>query len=97
MPAKNSKKGKRTADIILNKFRNKYQQHNPKRGYEGTVSIHPKELTLLYETNPAAIYVELANIKNKDDLKRLLIENNRQAMANWMCEALIEDYKKNKN
>lgn len=95
--AKNSKKGKRTADIILNKFRNKYQQHNPKRGYEGTVSIHPKELTLLYETNPAAIYVELANIKNKDDLKRLLIENNRQAMANWMCEALIEDYKKNKN
>ncbi|MBR6649416.1 MAG: N-acetylmuramoyl-L-alanine amidase, partial [Bacteroidaceae bacterium] len=44
-------------------------------------------------TYPPAILIELDNIRNSRDLKRIIIEDNRQAMANWMREALIKDYK----
>lgn len=90
--AKNSKNGKRTATAIRDMFEAKYRKHNPKRGYNGTVSVHPKGLYVVNRTHPASVLIELANIRNNRDLKRIILEDNRQAMANWMSEALIKDY-----
>jgi len=38
--------------------------------------------------SPAMVFVELANITNAADQKRLLINTNRQALANWLFEGL---------
>lgn len=91
--AKGSRSGEKTAIAIRDMFKQKYKKHNPKRGYNGKVGVHPKRLYVVNNTYPPAILIELANIRNSRDLKRIIIEDNRQAMANWMREALIKDYK----
>jgi N-acetylmuramoyl-L-alanine amidase len=35
------------------------------------------------------VYIELANIQNDWDQQRLVLKNNRQAIANWICHALL--------
>ncbi|MBK9743821.1 MAG: N-acetylmuramoyl-L-alanine amidase [Saprospiraceae bacterium] len=37
---------------------------------------------------PTMVFVELANIRNLADQERLLINSNRQALANWLFEGL---------
>mgnify|MGYP002229007932 CR=1 FL=1 len=39
---------------------------------------------------------ELGNIQNARDQQRLVIPDNRQALANWIAEAMVSDYKKSK-
>jgi N-acetylmuramoyl-L-alanine amidase len=39
---------------------------------------------------PTGVYIELGNIKNPLDQDRLVIQNNRQAVANWLCEGLLQ-------
>jgi N-acetylmuramoyl-L-alanine amidase len=46
---------------------------------------------MLRNTDPPAVYVELANIRNSLDRKRILPESNRQALANWLTEGLMMD------
>jgi N-acetylmuramoyl-L-alanine amidase len=46
---------------------------------------------MLRETHPVAIYAELGNIRNSRDQKRFIIEDNRQAVANWLCEGLMNE------
>ena len=55
------------------------------RGYKGYVK--PRGLFVISNTYPPLVYVELANIRNKHDQKRILKSYNRQALANWMCES----------
>ena len=43
---------------------------------------------MLRKVNPSAVYVELANIRNKSDHIRLMESYNRQALANWLFEGL---------
>jgi len=45
---------------------------------------------MLANTLPPAVYIELANIRNKEDHKRILQKENRQALANWMMEGLTK-------
>ena len=66
----------------------KYAANQPGRGYEGTVST--RDLHVLSEAKPVAVYIELGNIKNKKDQDRFIIADNRQAVANWLCEGVIE-------
>ncbi|GAB4494736.1 MAG: hypothetical protein OHK0019_21930 [Saprospiraceae bacterium] len=69
-------------------FLMKYLKKRSQRGYTGTVT--PRSLYMLRETTtPKAVYVELANIRNSWDQQRLVLKNNRQAVANWLCEALL--------
>jgi len=69
-------------------FLQKYLKKRGQRGYTGTVT--PRNLFMLKETTiPKAVYVELANIRNDVDQQRLVVKTNRQALANWMCEALL--------
>lgn len=86
--------GKRLAREIQHTFRNKYDKHQPNRGFEGTVS--QRDLFVLRKTVPVAVFLEVGNIRNARDQKRLVIADNRQALANWIAQAIEKDYKKSK-
>jgi len=89
--APGSKLGKRLADRMRNTLAAKYKKHQPGRGFNGTVS--ERNLYVLRNTQPAGVYLELGNIRNSRDQQRLVLENNRQALANWIAEAIVADYK----
>ncbi len=86
--------GKMTADRLCRTFEQKYKQHQPGRGFSGTVSA--RNLYVLRNTQPVAVFLELGNIQNKKDLQRLILADNRQALANWICEGMVADYKQSK-
>ncbi len=92
--APKSKSGKKTAEAILKVFDEKYNKHQPSRGYSGV--INSRNLYLLRKTYPSAVFVELGNIRNFRDQQRFILENNRQALANWMYEGLLNDFKANR-
>jgi N-acetylmuramoyl-L-alanine amidase len=52
---------------------------------------------MLKKTVPVTTFIELGNIRNYRDQVRFLKENNRQALANWLTEGLIQDYQSNRN
>ncbi|MFN0037082.1 MAG: N-acetylmuramoyl-L-alanine amidase [Saprospiraceae bacterium] len=76
------------AEHIHQTFSSKYRKAQGGRGYSGTVS--PRYLWTLKETYARrAVYIELANIQNDWDQQRLVLQNNRQAIANWICHGLL--------
>ncbi len=83
-----SDEGKRTARILLETIETKYKIAQPNRGYEGTISS--RELFMLKKTHPVCIYIELGNIQNPRDQLRIVEPDNREAVANWLCDGLIE-------
>jgi len=89
-----SKKGEEVAIILQKTFQNKYKEVQPNRGYSGTVS--ERNLYVLKNTYPVGVFIELANMNHERDIKRLIIPDNRQAVANWLTLGLISDYKSNK-
>ena len=91
---KRSKTGKKMALNFQTTFKNKYKQHQPNRGYHGTVSA--RNLYVLKYSYPPAVYIELGNINHSRDQQRFLKDNNRQALSNWMSDAIIRDFKNNK-
>ena len=58
------------------------------RDYKGTLTT--RDLHMLRECKPTTVYVELGNIRNEFDRKRLMIKNNRQAIATWLTEGFIK-------
>ena len=90
--APGSKSGERMARGMKNLFQQKYDKHQPARGFEGTVSA--RKLYVLLHSTPPALYVELGNIQNTADQRRFVLSDNRQALANWMRDGLIKDFKK---
>ena len=91
---KRSKTGGRAAKIIQKTFQDKYNKHQAGRGYKGTVST--RNLYVVKYTHPVAIYIELANMNHRRDIQRLIVTDNRQALANWLAEGLVTDFKTNK-
>lgn len=81
-----SKTGKKLAQNLQETIRNKYAQHQADRGYKG--DIRSRNLYVVKNTHPPAILVELGNIKNTNDQKRIMLSGNRQALADWMAEGL---------
>lgn len=92
--APGSKYGQRLAEQLQQTFRAKYARHQPNRGFDGTVS--ERSLFVLRNTVPYAVFMELGNIQNALDQKRLVIPDNRQALANWIAEAIEKDFKKSR-
>ncbi|WP_242202430.1 N-acetylmuramoyl-L-alanine amidase family protein [Aestuariivivens insulae] len=90
---KNSKSGKRLATNIYESFKEKYAEHQPNREYAGSVS--PRHLYLIRNTFPPMVYIELGNIKNGKDQKRILDYGNRQALAHWIFNGLLKDFTEN--
>lgn len=66
----------------------KYNSKQKGRGYSGEVSS--RGLWMINESIPPIVYIELGNITNAKDQRRLLIPNNRQAIANWLCHGVLE-------
>lgn len=83
---------KRLATTMKKTFESKYDKHQPNRGFTGTVS--PRNLYVLANTSPASVFVELGNIQNTFDQRRFVISSNRQALAKWLMEGFITDYKR---
>lgn len=92
--AGNKKKSKRVADTMVKTFDEKYNEHQPGRGFSGTVTT--RQLYVLNNTNPVSIFVELVNMQNVNDQRRYISNNNRQALANWLCLGYIKDYQQSK-
>ncbi|BAO74795.1 putative N-acetylmuramoyl-L-alanine amidase [Winogradskyella sp. PG-2] len=88
---KNSKNGKRLAEQIHTTFKQKYAKHQPNRIYSGTVTSM-SGLYLVKNTLPPMVYIELGNIRNSKDQKRILNYENREALANWIHLGLLTDY-----
>lgn len=91
-----NKKGdsKRLANNMKDTFESKYDKHQPNRGFSGTVN--GRNLYVLSHTTPASVFVELGNIQNTFDQRRLVINSNRQALAKWLMEGFLKDYKEKK-
>ena len=90
---KKSKNGKRLALNIYESFKEKYAKHQPKRVYSGSVSS--RNLYLIKNTFMPMVYIELGNIKNEKDQKRILDYENREALAKWIYEGLLLDFEQN--
>lgn len=88
--ANGSKNGRRLAQTMKRTFEQKYDKHQPNRGFEGTVG--PRNLYVLNHSTPVAVYVELGNLQNTADQRRLVLSSNRQALAKWLTEGFIADY-----
>ena len=82
-----SKTGRKMANNLHKTFKEKYQKHRSNGEYHGSVST--RNLFMLRETDAPAVYIELANIKNSADRRRIMPEANRQALANWIYEGLV--------
>ena len=83
-----SKSGKKLATNVQDVFEQKYAKYRAGNEYEGSVST--RNLYMLRVPFPTTLYVELANIKNEADRKRIVPSTNRQALANWLYEGLIK-------
>ncbi|PCJ67953.1 MAG: cell wall hydrolase [Bacteroidetes bacterium] len=82
-----SKIGKAMATTMLRTVKSEYEEHQVNRGYKGVVKS--RDLHTLRECKPPVVYLELGNITNEFDQKRLLIVNNRQAIANWLTQGVL--------
>ncbi len=70
-------------------MKRKYKKYRASGHYHGTVTS--RDLHMLRETLPTSVYIELGNIRNSFDQQRVILESNRQALANWLFEGLLDD------
>jgi N-acetylmuramoyl-L-alanine amidase len=85
-----SQAGKALASKLHNTMKNKYAVNRKSGEYHGTVT--PRDLHMLREVKPLPIFIEVGNIQNPNDQKRILYPSNRQALADWLEEGLLKDY-----
>ncbi|MEL7021006.1 MAG: N-acetylmuramoyl-L-alanine amidase [Bacteroidota bacterium] len=80
------KKGRKLAHEMHQTIKSKYRKYRSNGQYSGTVS--GRDLHMLRETLPTSVYVELGNIANAHDQKRIILQSNRDALAKWLYEGL---------
>jgi N-acetylmuramoyl-L-alanine amidase len=83
---KHNKISKELANSVQKVFESKYETHQKGRGYTGFVE--DRGIYMVRNVTPPILFVELANIRNASDQERLLLNTNRQALANWLFEGL---------
>ena len=86
-----SKNGKKLAESIHKTFDAKYRQYQPNRSYAGTFEDRTS-LYLVKKTHPAMTFIEIGNIRNAKDQRRIVDPDNRQALAKWISEGVLLDY-----
>ncbi|WP_461140922.1 N-acetylmuramoyl-L-alanine amidase family protein [Spirosoma pomorum] len=84
--------GKRLAYHIHKRFTANYRRHRPDRPYSGNVKPRGS-LYVIRNSHPATVFIELGNIQSAQDQKRFLIADNRQALANWLAQGILDDYR----
>ncbi len=90
----NSNAGEKCCKTLLGTIKDKYEKNQPGRGYMGSVS--GRNLYTLRNSKPVGVYIELGNIQNPTDQVRLIDPNNRQAIANWLLDGVVNYYSKTK-
>lgn len=80
------KTSKALAKHMQGTFKKKYDYYQKGRGYKGFVAS--RNLYMVRNTLPTALYVELGNIRNSEDQKRFIRAENRQALADWLFDGL---------
>lgn len=78
--------GKKLATKMHNSMKKHYDKYRSGRGYFGTVTS--RDLHMLRETKVPSAYIEMGNIRNTTDQKRLMVPKNRQLLADWLFEGL---------
>jgi N-acetylmuramoyl-L-alanine amidase len=84
--------GLRLAKNIHQVFTRRYARYQPNRPYVGTVSPRTS-LYVVRNSYAPTVFIELGNIRNSKDQRRFVLAQNRQALANWICEGIINDYR----
>nr|WP_235917535.1 N-acetylmuramoyl-L-alanine amidase [Hymenobacter busanensis] len=84
--------GLRLAKNIHQVFKRRYLRYQPNRPYVGTVSPRTS-LYVVRNSYAPTVFIELGNIRNSKDQRRFVLPQNRQALANWICEGAIADYR----
>ncbi|MEZ0485171.1 N-acetylmuramoyl-L-alanine amidase family protein [Fibrella aquatica] len=88
----NSQAGQRLAKHIHQRFKANYKRHQPDRPYSGNVSTR-NSLYVVKNSHPPTVFIELGNIQNPLDQRRFLMASNRLALANWMMQGILDDYR----
>ncbi len=83
-----SDESRKVAVKLQKKMQEKYRQVQKNRSYYGSVT--GRDLHMLREIKPLAVYVELGNITNPVDQQRIVIPRNRQLIADWLFEGLTQ-------
>ncbi len=90
---KTSKLGEELANNMRLTLEEKYNRHQPNRGFRGTVG--ERNLYELKFTLPTSTFIELGNIQNFRDQQRFILNSNRQVLANWLAEGIVRDFQQN--
>ncbi|HLO46302.1 MAG TPA: N-acetylmuramoyl-L-alanine amidase [Leadbetterella sp.] len=77
------------AEGMYDTIKQKYSAKQKGRGYTGEVKA--RDLWMIKESKPPIVFIELGNITNEFDRKRLLLPDNRQAIANWFAQGLMNN------
>ncbi|MFK7971931.1 MAG: N-acetylmuramoyl-L-alanine amidase [Bacteroidia bacterium] len=80
------------ASTLQTTIKEKYDEVQKNRGYEGFVSV--RDLHMLRETLPPTAFVELGNIRNYADQQRLVVPRNRELVADWLFAGMLRDFSK---
>ncbi len=78
---------KRLAKKLQRTLAGKYKKYRANGSYHGTVTA--RDLHMLREPKPKSVYIELGNIKNVSDQQRFILASNRDALAKWLYEGLV--------
>ena len=84
-------RSEKVAQRLHRTFKDKYSQFQAKKSYTGTVLS--RDLFMLMNLKPLAVYFELANIRNASDQKRIIFPKNRESLAKWISDGLIQHYR----
>jgi len=82
-----SEEGLALARQMHRTMRQKYRRYRANGEYHGTVTA--RDLHMLRECKPTTVYIELANIRNSHDQQRIVLQRNRELLADWMLEGLM--------
>lgn len=88
-----STSGKLFTERLIQSLKKNYAAYQPSRIFDG-ISKSRNGLYMLKYTHPVSSYIELGNIRNPYDQQRFILSNNRQALAEWLAEGCIQDFKK---
>ncbi len=83
---KDSARSKQIAENLQETMRRKYKKYQRNRHYHGSVTF--RDLHMLRELLPASVYIELGNIRHPFDQQRIILKQNRQALADWLTDGL---------
>lgn len=90
--APKSGRSKKVAKGLYRTFKSKYSYFQAAKTYTGRVI--PRELFMLMNVKPLAVYFELANIRNPSDQKRIILPQNRELLAKWIADGLMQHYRR---